>query len=178
MAGVYEHSCWRYYSVCCFSVIWMEVHCNCVYKKKKKENSVDTGQGQHVTGTCLNNSPLLTHQCIGFCLFLTPFKIASFPRHPQGFAELPWIIWRAGEGRQANNNYHIFTIASESTGPEKGLLFFFYYYYYYSKGSWDVLNTSYCLLQIRGENLLLCFCDSSLIEFLTFWFCFQLVSCS
>lgn len=45
-------------------------------KKKKKNNSVVTGQGQHVTGTCLNNSPLLTHQCIGFCLFLTPFKTA------------------------------------------------------------------------------------------------------
>lgn len=83
------------------------------------KNSVDTRQGQHVTGTCLNNSPLLTHQCIGFCLFLTPFKIASFPRHPQGFAELPWIIWRAGEGRQANNNYHIFTMGCESTGPKK-----------------------------------------------------------
>lgn len=103
---------------------WKSIVTVCT-KRKKKENSVDTGQGQHVTGTCLNNSPLLTHQCIGFCLFLTPFKIASFPRHPQGFAELPWIIWRAGEGRQANNNYHIFTIASESTGPEKGLLFFF-----------------------------------------------------
>lgn len=105
------------------------------------KNSVDTGQGQHVTGTCLNNSPLLTHQCIGFCLFLTPFKIASFPRHPQGFAELPWIIWWVGEGRQANNNYHIFTIAGESTGPEKGL-FFLFFFFFNSKGSWDILNTS------------------------------------
>lgn len=65
------------------------------------KNSVGAGQGRHVTGTCLNNSPLLAHQHIGFCLFLTPFKTASFPRCPRGFAELRWIICWAGEGRQA-----------------------------------------------------------------------------
>lgn len=65
------------------------------------KNSVGAGQGRHVTGACLNNSPLLAHQHIGFCLFLTPFKTASFPRRPRGFAELCWIICWAGEGRQA-----------------------------------------------------------------------------
>lgn len=108
---------------------------------KKEKNSVDTRQGQHVTGTCLNNSPLLTHQCIGFCLFLTPFKIASFPRHPQGFAELPWIIWRAGEGRQANNNYHIFTMGCESTGPKNP---FFLSLSLSSSSGGDILNTGWC----------------------------------
>lgn len=107
-------------TVCALSVMWVEIH----------ENSVGAGQGQDVTGTCLNNSPLLTHQCIGFCCFLTPFNIASFPRHPQGFAELPWIIWWVGEGRQANNNYHILTMGCESTGPK--LAFFF------STGSWGI----------------------------------------
>lgn len=62
----------------------LDVCCNCVEEKR----------GCWTRSACKQalvsiTVPFLTHQCIEFFLFLSPFKIASFPRHPQGFAELP-----------------------------------------------------------------------------------------